>query len=306
MLKEYLLSQGSATGRWSSSMPGVQICRFSLPEPEQEPLRSVPVCGAPLQFEALFCMTGRLTVRALQGASCMVEAPGIFLLSDSSALHSCRYSGNLSGVLIAVDAKAAKESLVTVCSTLGMKLDTRIVKKKMTARSGCTALHGTPWTQAFFETVRCLSEQEQERYCVFKSVELLYLLCTGVSEPGESLTGSGCPVSQSLLEVKAYIQAHLSDKLTIALLCKQFSVSPTFLKEGFRRAYGVPIHTYLIQQRLRRAQELICTTRMPIQQIAQAVGYEGMSQFNAAFKREYGMTPGQYRKMSETATLRPF
>ena len=98
----------------------------------------------------------------------------------------------------------------------------------------------------------------------------------------------------------------MSDKLTIALLCKQFSLSPTFLKEGFRRTYGVPIHTYLIQQRLRRAQELICTTRMSIQQIAQAVGYEGMSQFNAAFKREYGMTPGQYRKMSETATLRPF
>lgn len=306
MLKEYLLSQDSATGRWSSSMPGVQICRFSLPEPKQEPLRSVPVCGAPLQFEVLFCLTGRLTVRALQGTSCMVEAPGIFLLSDSSALRSCQCSGNLGGVLIAVDAKAAKESLVTVCSILGMRLDTRIVKEKMTARNGCTALHGTPWTQAFFETVRCLSEQEQERYCVFKSVELLYLLCTGVSEPGESLTGSGCPVSQSLLEVKAYIQAHLSDKLTIALLCKQFSVSPTFLKEGFRRAYGVPIHTYLIQQRLRRAQELICTTRMPIQQIAQAVGYEGMSQFNAAFKREYGMTPGQYRKMSETATLRPF
>ena len=155
MLKEYLLSQGSATGRWSSSMPGVQICRFSLPEPEQEPLRSVPVCGAPLQFEVLFCLTGRLTVRALQGTSCTVEAPGIFLLSDSSALRSCRYSGNLSGVLIAVDAKAAakaaKESLVTVCSTLGMRLDTRIVKEKMTARNGCMALCGTPWTQSFFE-----------------------------------------------------------------------------------------------------------------------------------------------------------
>ena len=163
MLKEYLLRQGSGTGRWGHGMPGVQICRFSLPEPEQEPLRSVPVCGAPLQFEALFCMTGRLTVRALQGASCMVEAPGIFLLSDSSALRSCQCSGNLGGVLIAVDAKAAKESLVTVCSTLGMRLDTRIVKEKMTARNGCMALCGTPWTQSFFETVRYLSEQEQER-----------------------------------------------------------------------------------------------------------------------------------------------
>ena len=236
----------------------------------------------------------------------MVEAPGIFLLSDSSALRSCQCSGNLGGVLIAVDAKAAKESLVTVCSTLGMRLDTRIVKEKMTARNGCMALCGTPWTQSFFETVRYLSEQEQERYCVFKSVELLYLLCTEVSESDESFSGSGCPVSHSLLEVKAYIQTHLSDKLTIAFLCKQFSLSPTFLKEGFRRAYGMPIHSFLVQQRLRRAQELICTTRMPIQQIAQAVGYEGMSQFNAAFKREYGMTPGQYRKMSETASFRPF
>ena len=63
MLKEYLLSQGSGTGRWSHGMPGVQICRFSLPEPVQEPLRPIPVCGAPLQFEVLFCLTGRLAVR---------------------------------------------------------------------------------------------------------------------------------------------------------------------------------------------------------------------------------------------------
>jgi len=254
----------------------------------------------------LFCLTGRLAVRPLQSTSYTVEAPGIFLLSDSVVLRSCQYSGNLGGVLIAVDAKAAKESLVTVCSTLGMKLDTRIVKRNMAARNGCMALHGTPWTQAFFEAVRYLPEQEQERYCVFKSVELLYLLCTEASESDESPSGNGCSASHSLLEVKAYIQTHLSEKLTIAFLCKQFSVSPTFLKEGFRRAYGVPIHSFLIQQRLRRTQELICTTRMPIQQIAQAVGYEGMSQFNAAFKREYGMTPGQYRKMSETATSRPF
>ena len=108
MLKEYLLSQGSGTVRWSHGMPGVQICRFSLPEPVQEPLRPIPVCGAPLQFEVLFCLTGRLAVRPLQGTSYTVEAPAIFLLSDSSALRSCQYSENLGGILIAVDAKAAK------------------------------------------------------------------------------------------------------------------------------------------------------------------------------------------------------
>ncbi|MFR8542887.1 MAG: hypothetical protein ACLVD8_26385 [Enterocloster sp.] len=125
--------------------------------------------------------------------------------------------------MIAVDAKAAKESLVTVCSTLGMRLDTRIVKRE---DDGEERLHGPvrhTLDAVIFETVRYLSEQEQERYSVFKSVELLYLLCTEVSESDESFSSSGCPVSHSLLEVKAYIQTHLSDKLTIAFLCKQFS-----------------------------------------------------------------------------------
>ena len=121
-----LIEAGLRHGPLGPRYAGVEICRFSLPE--QEPLRPIPVCGAPLQFEVLFCLTGRLTVRALQGTSYTVEAPAIFLLSDSSALRSCQYSGNLGGILIAVDAKAAKESLVTVCSTLGMRLDTRIVK----------------------------------------------------------------------------------------------------------------------------------------------------------------------------------
>ena len=287
-------------------MPGVQICRFTLPEPGRESLRPVPVRGAPLQFESLFCLTGRLAVQPLRGNPYVVEAPGIFLLSDRSRLLSCQCSGDLGGILVSVDAPSAKASLQTICSTLGMELDTRGVKEKMAAQNGCMALSGTPWTHAFFETMQHLSEETQERYCVFKSVELLYLLCAESPAPARSPLGSAGPVSPGLLEVKAYLQAHLSEKLTIDLLCRQFSVSPTVLKAGFRRAYGTPIHAFLIQQRLQRARKLICTTRMPIQQVAQAVGYEGMSQFNAAFKRHFGVTPGQYRKMSETATPRPF
>ena len=226
----------------------------------------------------------------------MVEAREIFLLSDSSELHSCQYSGNLSGIPGGGRRKSRKrkpyDSLF--CPGNGVEYQSRSEED-----GGKPRVHGAArytLDTGVFETVRQLSEEAQERYCVFKSVELLYLLCTEAEEADGAPSGTGCPVSHNLLEIKAYIQAHLSEKLTIDLLCKQFSVSPTFLKEGFRRAYGVPIHTYLIRQRLRRAQELICTTRMPIQQIAQSVGYEGMSQFNTAFKREYGMTPASTEK----------
>lgn len=279
-------------------MPGVQIYRFSLPQPEQEPLRLIPVCSAPLQFEVFFCQTGRLTVRPVQGTPYAVEAPGIFLLSDRSELRSCLCSGDTSGILVAADAASAKKSLRMIYSLLGLKPDAVRAQEKMEASNGCMVLFGTPWTQAFFETMQYLPDDAQEKYCIFKSVELLYLLCSEAPIPDPSSIGFGRPVFPSMSEVKTYIQTHLTEKLTIGFLCKQFSVSPTFLKESFRRTYGMPIHSFLIQQRLQHARKLIRTTGMPIQKIAQSVGYESASQFNAAFKHHFGVTPGQYRKMS--------
>ena len=99
-----------------------------------------------------------------------------------------------------------------------------------------------------------------------------------------------------MLKIREYMQEHLSEKITIQLLCREFLVSPTFLKENFRRAYGIPVHTWLIRQRIRRARELIFTTQLPIQKIAQIVGYESISRFNAAFKEYYGITPGHVEK----------
>ena len=244
MLKEYLLEEASRQAVWNDGMPGVQMCRFTLSDCPRTGMRDIPVQGAPLHFETFFCLRGRLTVKLSCGDSYGTEAPGIFLLSNFTGLSACLCSGDLCGILIAVDAKAAKESLSTVCSILGMKLDTRIVKEKMAARNGCMALHGTPWTQAFFETVQRLPGEEQERYCVFKAVELLYLLCAEPPALEGNPLRSDHPVSHRMLEIRTYIQTHLSEKITIALLCKLFSISPTFLKEGFRRAYGVPIHGF--------------------------------------------------------------
>ena len=79
MLKEYLLSQGSGTGRWSHGMPGVQICRFSCLSRLQEPLRPIPVCGAPLQFEGAVLFDCIALPSGHYRGLPTVEAPAIFL-----------------------------------------------------------------------------------------------------------------------------------------------------------------------------------------------------------------------------------
>ena len=305
MLKEYLFRQKSNSICWSDDIPGIKTCRFRLCTAGNDELMPVSVCGEPLHFEAVFYTKGRLVIQPFQHAPLTLEAPGIFLLSDSSGLRSCRCSKDLSGIFITVDAKAAQKSLQAICSALGMRLDTKNVRDRMAAANGWITLSGTPWAQTFFETMTHLSDDAQERYCVLKSVELLYLLCSGLPVPNGS-ADEPKGVSYRMIKIRDYMQEHLAEKITIQLLCRKFLVSPTFLKENFRRAYGMPIHTWLIRQRIKHARELICTTEMSIQEIAQTVGYESISQFNAAFKRYYGLTPGQYRKMSEAEALCPF
>ena len=103
-------------------------------------------------------------------------------------------------------------------------------------------------------------------------------------------------VAQSLAETRRYMEAHLDESLTIPALSRRACLSATTFKEAFRQLYGLPIHTWLRQRRMERAAELLNTSGLNLEGVAKAVGYSSVSQFAAAFRQQYGVTPGQYRK----------
>ena len=47
---------------------------------------------------------------------------------------------------------------------------------------------------------------------------------------------------------------------------------------------------------MERAAELLRDSSLSVLGVAQSVGYSSASQFTAAFRRQYGVTPAQYRK----------
>ena len=94
---------------------------------------------------------------------------------------------------------------------------------------------------------------------------------------------------------------HLDEPMTIPFLSRRACLSTTTFKEGFRRLYGLPVHTWLRQRRMERAAELLRDSSLSVLGVAQSVGYGSASQFSAAFHRQYGMTPAMYRKMSGPA-----
>lgn len=104
------------------------------------------------------------------------------------------------------------------------------------------------------------------------------------------------PQAECIHQIHQLLTTHLDQRYTIEDLSKQFFLDSSTLKREFRRAYGLPIATYLKEYRIHRAMELLSTTSDSIASIAAQVGYESQSKFSAAFKAATRCTPSAYRK----------
>ena len=291
MLAEFLADQGD----WTSVMPGARACLFSLDE-RPGPL---PLQLEHLHFETLFCLRGSVTLTRQDGSFLKAGAQQVLLLTDLADFTGARVDAPLEGVLVAVDARGARESLKSICNLLGgLTLDTGRVRRWMASQGGCAVVGPTHWSRAAFADLDSLPQSERARWCVWKSVELLYLLSTQDEQETYTIPGSmpNRNIVRSLAETRRYMEAHLDESLTIPALSRRACLSATTFKEAFRQLYGLPVHTWLRQRRMERAAELLNTSGLNLEGVAKAVGYSSVSQFAAAFRQQYGVTPGQYRK----------
>ena len=180
MLTEYLKTTDPAVETdWQSVMPGVQVCRFKMTLPEENGSIVLPPVLEHMHFEAIYCRCGAMVLGRKRGGPLTLCRQEVLLLSDSSALTSVRISTPFEGVLVAVDGVNAGESMNMMCRMLGnLQVYTSQVKQWMEERDGCALLRAAPWTRAVFAVLDTLPMEEQGRYCLLKTVELLYLLCT--------------------------------------------------------------------------------------------------------------------------------
>jgi transcriptional regulator of acetoin/glycerol metabolism/AraC-like DNA-binding protein len=99
-----------------------------------------------------------------------------------------------------------------------------------------------------------------------------------------------------LRRVREYIETHLGEPLAIETLASQAGLSVHHFARAFRESVGVPPHRYLLEQRLRRAAELLKSTEQPLANIALSVGFSDQSHFSRSFHWLEGQTPGQFRR----------
>ncbi|EEG30767.1 transcriptional regulator, AraC family [[Clostridium] methylpentosum DSM 5476] len=84
--------------------------------------------------------------------------------------------------------------------------------------------------------------------------------------------------------------------ITLDSLAKHFQYTPNYLSRLIRQSTGKTFSQIVSQQKLQRAAGFITSTDMPIVDIGQIVGFYDVSHFIRSFKKEYHLTPAEYRK----------
>jgi AraC-like DNA-binding protein len=92
-----------------------------------------------------------------------------------------------------------------------------------------------------------------------------------------------------------YINANLSEKLTIESIAEQLYTSGSYLCRIFRQKMGIPLMHYVNRQRIHLARELI-QEGVPLKEVYLRCGYENYVTFFRVFRAETGASPSEFAK----------
>lgn len=117
----------------------------------------------------------------------------------------------------------------------------------------------------------------------------------GQAQYVETPLPAGCR-DERLSDVIAWARAHLDRPLSVDTLAERALMSPRSFARRFKAATGTTPHAWLLGQRLHRAEELLESADLPIEEIARRVGFGTAAALREQFVRRRGVSPRDYRR----------
>src|SRR5437762_8131103 len=100
-------------------------------------------------------------------------------------------------------------------------------------------------------------------------------------------------------KARKFIHQHSDDELSLTKVAKFSNISGNHLSEKFKEVTGINFVDYISRVRVGKAHDLLENSNLRISEIAFAVGFQSLSQFNRVFKKLSGRSPTQFRAEQE-------
>jgi transcriptional regulator GlxA family with amidase domain len=152
---------------------------------------------------------------------------------------------------------------------------------------------GTSWHDlALFLIARFVGTEEAMRVA---RLHLLDWHHVG-QQPFASLTRGKQSADAVIAQCQEWIARHYDQDSPVAAMARLSGLAERSFKRRFAQATGMAPLEYVHSLRLEETKHLLETSDLPIDAVANEVGYEDAGFFGRMFRRKVGLTPAQYRK----------
>lgn len=103
-------------------------------------------------------------------------------------------------------------------------------------------------------------------------------------------------VAPAMARTRGFILGHLDQPLDVDRLARVAGLSRAHFVRRFSVEMGRSPSAFVLQQRMALATRLLLATDRPITSIASAAGFANANYFAKAFRRQYGQSPGEFRR----------
>jgi len=94
-----------------------------------------------------------------------------------------------------------------------------------------------------------------------------------------------------------FIRRHAFSNIRVKDILQNVDISRRALEHRFSKLVGHTPHKEIQRVRMNHVKELLRDTALTVHQIAERMGFEHSEYLGAAFRREVGLSPGEYRKL---------
>ena len=141
------------------------------------------------------------------------------------------------------------------------------------------------------------TDRRAAKSCIRRAAALLGIdLSLGGDVAAERSCVQGGLATWQARRIRSYIEDKLDSSIRTADLTDVVRLSTSHFFRAFRQTFGETPRAYIMQRRIRRAQELMLTSRLPLSQVALECGMCDQAHLCRMFRRIVGINPKAWRR----------
>lgn len=292
-------SEGKGTLTSFSLFPGISLGYIFIYSPSW-PAPNL-TCDGPCEKGPLilnYCIAGRCEL-LLNTGSFIYLKEGELSLTERFAQSEYIYPQRLyEGIEIFIDTDTVFQEASYIKDVFHIDLNDLINRY---CPDGTTYLGSSSadLTSAFHKIWALYNQDQSFAFCHMQTAvlelfsHLLHKQAPSKAKICDFFTSSQVEMAKKVQEI---ITSDLRQHHPVREIAEQFSVSETSIKKYFHGVFGQNISVYLRELRMTTAAKLLEEEKLSVSEIAENVGYMNQSKFASVFKKQFKMTPLEYRR----------